>query len=274
MSLTLAPRHKEEEELKNKNRQKKKMVRKFSFTSKEWVLPDEMKFRDTTSNYLTIYFIVNVYAYTWLYVSLSVCVCMCTCGCMFVEIKKQLWWVSSLLPLRVLSSELRSLMVMGARSVHVRNSNFQFESFFLHLLLKGEQRLEDHGHCLVVRTSNFREVTHLIAPADIFGLIIFSCLWHRTPTVTAGTCDELLLSLAIDCRRPHQNLWGLSSVGCEIFFLSLQKTTLDWSFCLWEGNHLQERLLNSLAILKSLKASTRNSRWVSECGQWMLDKPQ
>lgn len=156
----------------------------------------------------------------------------------------------------------------GAGLCMLRKVNFQFESVSLRLFLKGEQWLEGLGRCLVARTSDFRKVIHLIAPN-----------WYLW-------ADHLLLSLALNT---HSDSWGLwwalaviihrpSEAPSESvrpvlgrmwdFFLSLQKTTLDWSFCLWEGNHLQEGLLNSWAILKREKTPESSyqklllSQWV------------
>lgn len=81
------------------------------------------------------------------------------------------------------------------------------------------------------------------------------------PTATATPLEGLLQSSSMSCRSLCYNLWETLPNGMWNFFFSLLKTSFDWSFqLLWEGNHLQEGSLNSIAIKKKcLTVSASNS---------------
>lgn len=83
-------------------------------------------------------------------------------------------------------------------------------------------------------------------------LVLFLGRYQEQPLQQPGLWGALAI-ITHELRSLCYNLWDTLPNGVWNFFSDLQKTSLDWSFqLLWEGNHLQEGSLNSIAIKKKV----------------------
>lgn len=195
--------------------------------------------------------------------------CECVCTSVHVHRGQKTTFTSEFSPSTVGSGQwTQGLGGDGGRGCACREGLVFCLTLFPWMFLKGEQRREGRGHFLGVRTSKYRKAIHLTAPTD--WRLWVDLLMSLTPHPHGDSWD-LWWALTVIIHRlseaPSESVLGRM---WDLFF-SLQKTALDWSFCLWEGNHWQVSEQRSSSRKECRRASASNSL----LSQWgWADKPR